>query len=159
MAGHWNRLYIFSNRLAWIRIQIRRHVSVCSNNTNSDVISIACLHTAWYLTPCVITWNDLYNVDVDDIKIAIICDYCLQLFILVAMLCGFRLDLAVTQSFVILRLDFFSKMATSLHDIKVKNFLRYIVYSEYLFQNFDLVLEWRQKNYKYFVNEIVFCRT
>lgn len=156
MAGHWNRLYIFSNRLAWIRIQIRRHVSVCSNNTNSDVISIACLHTAWYLTPCVITWNDLYNVDVDDIKIAIICDYCLQLFILVAMLCDFRLDLAVTQSFVILRLDFFSKMATSLHDIKVKNFLRYIVYSEYLFQNFDLVLEWRQKNYKYFVNEIVF---
>lgn len=57
------------------------------------------------------------------------------------MLCDFRLDLAVTQSFVILRLDFFSKMATSLHDIKVKNFLRYIVYSEYPFQDFDLVLE------------------
>lgn len=57
------------------------------------------------------------------------------------MLCGFRLDLAVTQSFVILRLDFFSKMATSLYDIKVKNFLRYIIYSKYPFQHFDLVLE------------------
>lgn len=124
MAGHWNRLYIFSNRLAWIRIQIRRHVSVCSNNTNSDVISIACLHTAWYLTPCVITWNDLYNVDVDDIKIAIICDYCLQLFILVAMLCGFRLDLAVTQSFVILRLDFFFKNGYFFTRYKSEKFLK-----------------------------------
>lgn len=60
MADRWNRPFTFNNRPAGTKTRIRRHVSVCSNNTNSRVtIWIACLCIpAWHLTTCAITRLD-----------------------------------------------------------------------------------------------------